>query len=60
MLYVRFLLSLRIAEDLLHERGIEVGHVTGRIRCQQFGPTLAPEARKRQEPDAIASASPAI
>ena len=26
MLYVRFLLSLRNVEDLLHERGIDVSH----------------------------------
>jgi putative transposase len=28
MLYVRFPLSLRNVEDLLHERGIEVSHET--------------------------------
>ncbi len=30
MLYVRFPLSLRNVEDLLHERGIEVSHETVR------------------------------
>ena len=28
MMYVRFPLSLRNVEDLLHERGIEVSHAT--------------------------------
>ncbi len=28
MLYIRFPLSLRNVEDLLHERGIEVSHET--------------------------------
>ncbi len=32
MLYVRFPLSLRNVEDLLHERGIEVSHETGTVR----------------------------
>ena len=31
MLYVRFPLSLRNVEDLLHERGIEVSHETVRF-----------------------------
>ena len=31
MLYVRFPLSLRNVEDLLHERGIEVSHETIRL-----------------------------
>ncbi len=31
MLYVRFPLSLRNVEDLLHERGIEVSHETIRV-----------------------------
>jgi putative transposase len=30
MLYIRFPLSLRNVEDLLHERGIEIGHETVR------------------------------
>ncbi len=31
MMYVRFPLSLRNVEDLLHERGIEVSHETVRL-----------------------------
>jgi putative transposase len=37
MLYVRFPLSLRNVEDLLHERGIEVSHYTVRFWWQRFG-----------------------
>ena len=32
MLYVRFPLSLRDVEDLLHERGIDVSHESVRFR----------------------------
>jgi len=31
MLYVRFPLSLRSVEDLLHERGIDISHETVRF-----------------------------
>lgn len=31
MLYVRFSLSLRNVEDLLHERGIDISHETVRF-----------------------------
>jgi putative transposase len=48
MLYVRFPLSLRNVEDLLHERGIEVSHETVRFWWQRFGPMFAAEIRKRQ------------
>ena len=36
MLYVRFPLSIRNVEDLLHERGIEISHETAApaIRCE--------------------------
>ncbi len=48
MLYVRFPLSLRNVEDLLHERGIEVSHETVRYWWQRFGPMFAAEIRKRR------------
>lgn len=48
MLYVRFPLSLRNVEDLLHERGIEVTHETVRYWWQRFGPTFAGEIKKRR------------
>ena len=48
MLYVRFPLSLRIVEDLLHERGIEVSHEAVRYWWHRFGPMFASEIRKRR------------
>ena len=48
MLYVRFPLSLRNVEDLLHERGVEVSHETVRFWWHRFGPTFAAEIRKRR------------
>jgi putative transposase len=37
MLYIRFPLSLRNVEDLLHERGIEISHETVRYRWNRLG-----------------------
>lgn len=48
MLYIRFPLSLRNVEDLLHERGIEVSHEAVRFWWNQFGPLFAAEVRRRQ------------
>ena len=48
MLYVRFPLSLRNVEDLLHERGIDVSHETVRYWWRRFGPVFAAEIRKRR------------
>lgn len=48
MLYVRFPLSLRNVEDLLHERGIDVSHETVRFWWLRFGPMFAAEIRKRR------------
>jgi putative transposase len=48
MLYVRFPLSLRNVEDLLHERGIEISHETVRFWWQRFGPMFASEIRNRR------------
>ena len=48
MMYVRFPLSLRNVEDLLHERGIDISHETVRFWWNQFGPLFAAEIRKRQ------------
>ena len=47
MMYVRFPLSLRNGEDLLHERGIEVSHETIRFWWNRFGPIFAAELRKK-------------
>ena len=51
MLYVRFPLSLRNVEDLLHERGVDVSHETVRHWWHRFGPMFAAEIRKRRIED---------
>ncbi len=48
MLYVRFPLSLRQVEDLLHERGIDVSYETVRYWWNRFGPLFAAEIWKRR------------
>ena len=48
MMYIRFPLSLRQVEDLLHERGIDICHETVRFWWNRFGPTFAAEIRKRR------------
>ena len=47
-MYVRFPLSLRNVEDLLHERGIDVSHETVRFWWNRFGPMFAAEIRRRR------------
>jgi putative transposase len=46
MLYVRFPLSLRNVENLLHERGIDISHETVRFWWHRFGPMFAAEIQK--------------
>lgn len=48
MLYIRFPLSLRNVEDLLHDRGVEISHETVRFWWHRFGPMFASEIRKRR------------
>ena len=48
MLYIRFPLSLRNVEDMLHERGIDICHETVRFWWHRFGPMFAGEIRKRR------------
>jgi putative transposase len=48
MMYIRFPLSLRNVEDLLHERGIDICHETVRFWWHRFGPLFAAEIRKRR------------
>ena len=48
MMYVRFPLSLRNVEDLLHERGIDISHETVRFWWNRFGPMFAAEIRRRR------------
>jgi putative transposase len=48
MMYIRFPLSLRNVEDLLHERGIDISHETVRFWWNRFGPLFAAEVRRRR------------
>jgi putative transposase len=48
MLYIRFPLSLRNVEDLLHEHGMEVSHETVRFWSGRFGPMFASEIRRKR------------
>jgi len=47
-MYIRFPLSLRNVEDLLHQRGIDIYHETVRYWWNRFGPLFAAEIRKRR------------
>lgn len=48
VMYIRFPLSLRNVEDLLHERGIDISHEAVRFWWHRFGPMFAREIRKRR------------
>ncbi len=48
MMYIRFPLSLRQVEDLLHERGIDICHETVRVWWNRFGPIFAVDIRKKR------------
>jgi putative transposase len=48
MMYVRYPLSLRQVEDLLHERGVDISYETVRAWWNRFGPIFAAEFRKRR------------
>ena len=48
MMYIRFPLSLRNVEDLLHERGVDICHETVRYWWNRFGPLFAREIRKKR------------
>ncbi len=48
MLYVRYPLSLRNVEDLLHERGVDISHETVRFWWNRFGPMFAAEIRRKR------------
>ena len=47
-MYVRFPLSLRQVEDLLHERGIDISYETVRAWWNRFGPMFASEIKKQR------------
>ena len=48
MMYIRFPLSLRQVEDLLHELGIEISYETVRAWWNRFGPLFAAGIRKER------------
>jgi len=48
MMHVRFPLSLRNVEDLLHERGIDISYETVRYWWNRFGPMFAAEIRRKR------------
>ncbi len=48
MMYIRFPLSRRNVEDLLHERGVDITHETVRFWWNRFGPLFAKSIRKRR------------
>jgi putative transposase len=52
MMYVRFPLSLRNVEDLLHERGIDMSHETIRFWWNRFGP-MSELPHRHQPPSRI-------
>ena len=47
-MYVRYPLSLRNVEDLLHERGIDICHETVRYWWNKFGPLFVKEIREKR------------
>jgi putative transposase len=48
VMYVKYPLSLRNVEDLLHERGIDICHETVRLWWTRFGPMFADEIRRKR------------
>jgi putative transposase len=48
VMYVRFPLSPRNAEDLLAERGIDICRVTMRHWWNRFGPLFAADVRRQR------------
>lgn len=48
MMYVRFPLSLRNVEDMLHERGIDISYETVRFWWNRFGPLFAANIRRKR------------
>ena len=48
LMYVRFPLSLRNVEDLLHERRIDLCHETVRLWWNRFGPLFAADIRRQR------------
>jgi putative transposase len=47
-MYVRFPLSLKNVENLLHERGIDFSHETVRFWWNRFGPMFTAKIRRKR------------
>jgi putative transposase len=47
MMYIRFPLSLRNVENLLHQRGVDICHETVGFWWHRFGPRFEAEIRRR-------------
>jgi putative transposase len=48
MYYMRYPLSFRQVEDILHERGVDICHETVRFWVERFGSKFAGEIRKNR------------
>ena len=48
LMYVKYPLSLRNVEDMLHERGIDICHETVRLWWNRFGPLFAADIRRQR------------
>lgn len=48
MYYVRYPLSLRNVEDILHERGIDICHEAIRYWWHKLGPIVAKDLKKKK------------
>jgi putative transposase len=48
MYYVRYPLSFRQVEDILHERGIDISHETVRVWVKRYGLEFAGEIRRNE------------
>ncbi len=48
MYYIRYPLSLRQVEDILHERGIDICHETIRYWWNKLGPVIAKDLKKKR------------
>lgn len=53
LFYVRYAVSYRDLEEIMAERGVEVGHVTLNRWVAKFSPLIAKEAHKRKHKTAV-------
>jgi putative transposase len=48
LMYVKYPLSLRNVQDLIHERVIEISHESVRLWSSRFGPLFASDSRRHR------------